>query len=191
MVVYYDVRNVQRFVALVDAAQHFFAAVGGLADGAILLLLTAADAVDVRVGLDQLDIVVVASALGANGGLDVVLTTTVLGVQAVLGAIHGASHLDPTGLSVADKVGGLDEASGEKTGLGSLRHGLGAESNSAVLVGSNVTTVHGGQEKTEVLVVLDGADLTSDLGGLGGLSSLAGSGGRNDGQEQSGDEERL
>jgi len=175
---------------LVFAAQHFFAAIGGLVDGAVLLLLAAADAVFAIIGLDQLDVVVVASALGADGGLDVVLTATVVLAQAVFGAIHFASDLDPAGLSVGDKVGGLDEAGRENASLGGLGHGLGTESDSPILVLGNVTAVYGGQEQAEVLSVLDGADLASDLGGLGGFGGLAGRCSRGDGQ-QSDKEERL
>lgn len=172
----------------VVAAEDLLASVGGLVDGAVGLGLAGADAVDVGVGLDQLDKVLVAGVGGTDGGLDVVLSTAILGVEAVLLAVHATGDLDPASGAVADNVGRLDEALGEDTSLGSTGHvGLGAEGNSAVLVGGNVTSVHGGEEQAEVLVVVDGTDL-ADLGSLG-LGGSSGDG--EDGEEGGGDEEGL
>ena len=172
----------------VVAAENLPASVGGLVDGAVGLGLASAEAVDVGVGLDQLDKVLVASEGGTDGGLDVVLSTAILGVEAVLLAVHATGDLDPAGGGVADNVGRLDEALGEDTGLGGTAHvSLGAEGNGAVLVGGNVTSVHRGEEQAEVLAVVDGTDL-ADLGGLG-LGGSRGDG--EDGQEGGGDEEGL
>lgn len=102
------------------------------------LNVAALHAVLADLGLDYVDKVTVTSTGGADGGLDVVLTTGVAGVEAVACRVDLASDLDPA--IARGKVGRLDKAVGENLGAGSLGVGLVAEGNGLVFVGSNIAT---------------------------------------------------
>lgn len=113
-----------------------------LVDGAVNLIHAAADAVDLGIRLGQLDKSLVAVADGSNRRAHIVLSTAVLGREAVLGTVQAASDLHVALLGVGNEMSRLDKASGEHAGVGGAGHvGLGAESHGTVLVGGNVTAI--------------------------------------------------
>lgn len=151
---------------------------GGLVDRAVCLGRAGTDTVDLGIRLSQLHKRIVPSEGSTNRGTHIVLSTTVLGREAVLATVDTTSDLDPTSSSVTSEVSRLNEALGEDLGSGGAGHvGLGTEGNGAVLVGGNVASDSGGQKDTEVVLVNNGSGLTV-LARLGLGRSCGGRGGR-------------
>lgn len=137
-------------------------------EGAVGLVLAAAQAVDLDIGLQQLDIVRIARTFGSPGRLDIVLSAAVAGTETVLAAVDAARDLDVALAFVGDPVQTLDEALGQHAGVAGRGNVLVAEGHGAVLALPDDLAGLGGQHKAVLGGRSQGQGLARGQGGIGG-----------------------
>lgn len=153
----------------VVTAKDLLTSIGRLVNGAVTLVLTGPDTEDLRIGLSQLDKGIVPGHLGSDRSSQIVLSTTIASLQAILGSVNAAGDLDVTLGSVLDVVRGGDEACGEDSGVGcSCEVGLCAKCDGYVFRLGNVTTIFGREEDAVVGCGEDDGSLTRGSRGVDG-----------------------
>lgn len=132
-------KGIAAFSLRVCSPQDSFTTFGRFTPWTIGWVLATAQAVSLIVRLCDLHKGLVPFAGGSLWGLDIVLSTTIMGIKAVLGSVDLTGHLDPLFSIVAADVGRLYKPFREGLGFQRGLQGLGgAEGNCRVFTFGNL-----------------------------------------------------